>query len=65
MEGGIVKIELAGWTVYDEKKKTFKSSTGWSKKPSIFMKKDEAEEEAKKYNNAIKKDVHFCWMQEY
>jgi hypothetical protein len=65
VEGEIVKIELAGWTVYNETKKVFKSSNGWSKKPSIFMKKDEAEEEAKKYKDCIKKDVHFCWLQEY
>jgi len=65
VEGEIVKIELAGWTVYDERKKIFKTPTGWSKKPSIFMKKEEAEEEAKKYKNCIKKDVHFAWLQEY
>lgn len=65
VDGEIVKIELAGWTVYNDEKRVFKSLTGWSKKPSIFLKRDEAEEEAKKYKDSIKKAVHHTWVQEY
>lgn len=65
MDGEIVRIELAGWTIYNDEKKVFKSSTGWSKKPSIFLKQSEAEEEAKKYKDCIKKFVHFTWVEEF
>jgi len=65
VDGEIVRIELAGWTVYNDVKRVFMSSSGWSKKPSIFFKKDEAEEEAKKYKDCIKKAVYHSWIQEY
>lgn len=65
VDGEIVRVELAGWTVYNDEKNVFKSTTGWSKKPSILLKKDEAEEEAKKYKDCIKKAVYYSWIEEY